>query len=89
MHDDEEPVFSTPEEAAAHDIPRRFVTILGVRRRGDEADVWMLTNDRPPYEREEALVTRVREGWELVNSGGGFGVGTPPEIIEKARALGG
>jgi hypothetical protein len=89
VHEDGEPVFATPEEAAAIGIPRRFVTILGVRRRGNEADVWMLTNDRPPYEREEASCTRVGDGWELVNSGGGFGAGTPPEIIEKARALGG
>jgi hypothetical protein len=88
VQEDAESMFATPE-AAAVGIPNRFVTILGVRRRGDEADVWMLTNDRPPYEREQALCVRVGEGWEHVQSGGGFDVGTPLEIIEKARALGG
>ena len=38
-------VFTTPEAAACGDIPRRFVNVLDVRIRGDEADVWMLTND--------------------------------------------
>jgi hypothetical protein len=36
-------VFTTPEAAACGDIPSRFVNVLGVGIRGDEADVWMLT----------------------------------------------
>jgi hypothetical protein len=82
-------VFTTPEAAACGDIPGRFVNVLGVRIRGDEADVWMLTNDGPPFEREQALVTRVEGGWEGVLSGAGFDSSTPAEIITKAEQLGG
>lgn len=82
-------VLPTPEAAASGDIAGRFVTVLGVRIRGDEADVWMLTNDRPPFEREQALVARVKDGWEGVLSGGGFDPSTPAEIIGKAEELGG
>ena len=85
----EREVFPTPEAAASGDVPGRFVTVLGVRIRGDEADVWMLTNDRPPFEREQALVTRVKDGWEGVLSGGGFDESTPSEIMTKAEELGG
>jgi hypothetical protein len=82
-------VFPTPEAAASGDVPGRFVTVLGVQIRGDRADVWMLTNDGPPFEREQALVTRVEGGWEGVLSGGGFDSSTPAEIITKAEELGG
>jgi hypothetical protein len=82
-------VFPTPEAAASGNVPGRFVTVLGVRVRGDNADVWLLTNDRPPFEREQALLTRVEDGWEGVLSGGGFDSSTPAEVITKAEALGG
>ena len=82
-------VLPTPEAAASGDVPGRFVTVLGVRIRGDEADVWMLTNDRPPFEREQALVARVKDGWVGVLSGGGFDPSSPAEIIGKAEELGG
>jgi hypothetical protein len=81
-------VFPTPE-AAASDVPGRFVTVLGVQVRGDKADVWMLMNEGPPFEREQALVTRVEGGWEGVLSGGGFDPSTPAEITTKAEELGG
>jgi hypothetical protein len=31
------------------------VTVLGIRREGDTASVWMLTNDRPPFEPYAAI----------------------------------
>jgi hypothetical protein len=49
----------------------------------------MLTNDRPPFEREQALVVRVQGGWEGALSGSGFDSSTPAEIITKAEELGG
>jgi hypothetical protein len=78
----------TPEEAVRGDIPERYVTVLGVRIEGDEATVWTVTNDRPPYELYEEQCVRTADGWYSLGGGNGFGVDTPPGIWAKASDLG-
>ena len=78
----------TPEEAVRGDIPEQYVTVLGIHIEGEEATVWTLTNDRPPYELYEEHCVRTDDGWYSLGGGNGFGVNTPAEIWAKAAALG-
>jgi hypothetical protein len=55
--------FTTPEEAARGDIPERFVRVVGVVVRGNQAVVAQLTNDGPPFEVETAYCEREGDGW--------------------------
>lgn len=55
--------FDTPEEAARGDIPARFIRVVGVVVRGDEAIVAQLQNDKPPYHPETTLCTREDGKW--------------------------
>ena len=76
---------ATPEEAAPGDIPPRYVTVVGTLIVGDMATVWMLTNDRPPYEEYTVACSREHGRWF---GGSGIcglsdvdGMGFPPEAV--------
>jgi nitronate monooxygenase len=79
--------YATPEAAARGDIPEQYCIVLGVRVDGDEATVWLLTNDRPRFEPYEVVCVRSGGGWEADVGTGGFSTRTPPEILEKAARL--
>lgn len=81
--------YATPEEAARGDIPERFVTILGTRIDGDRATVWLLTNDRPPFETYVENCGREGGRWHPTDGSGGLGAGaaTPWEIRQKVADL--
>jgi len=79
--------YATPEEASCADIPQRFVTVVGTEIDGDTATVWLLTNDRPPFEDYQVNCVRDDRRWHA-DSGFPFNVGTPEEILEQARRLG-
>lgn len=79
----------TPEHAARGDIPPHFATVVGSRVSGDAAPVWLLTNDQPPFEPYEVCCERRNGCWYLDVGTGGFGVGTPDDVLAKARRLGG
>jgi hypothetical protein len=84
-----EPVgYESPEEVAFDGIPERYVALLGVRIDGDRACVWSLTNDRDPFEPYEDYLERRGSRWFFIYGNGGFSLGTPPEIIERAKKLG-
>lgn len=89
MIDDDVDGYATPEEAARGDIPEKFVTVLGVAVRGDEATVWLLTNDRPPFEAYVENCVRTDGRWHPSEGSGGFGAGasTPWEIREAAARI--
>lgn len=76
---------ATPEEAARGDVPARYVRVVGVVVRGDQAIVAQLMNDRSPFEVETAQCSRERDGtWDEDSSGNstsgflptGDGIGT-------------
>ena len=58
-------------EAARGDIPAKFVRIVGVVVRGDQAMVAQLTNEAPTYEIETVHCHRDQDGWEAGSSGNG------------------
>ena len=68
--------YATPEDAARGDVPAKYVNVVAVVVRGDQALVAQLTNDRPPYEIDTAHCTRDPDGtWDEDSSGnsaGGF-----------------
>jgi len=88
----------SPEGAARGDVPERFVRVVGVVVRGDQAIVAQLMNDIPRHEMDTAFCHRQPDGsWEQGSSGnstGGYlptgkGVGTVltwEEAQEGARA---
>jgi hypothetical protein len=81
--------YATAEEAARGDIPERYVRVLGVRFDGRQAIVWMLTNDRPPFEEYTMLVSRDAHGrWHSALGVCGLasfnGVGAPADVLEGA-----
>ena len=76
-----------PEEAARGDIPRQFVTVVGTQIEGDVATVWLLTNDRPPFQDYEVHCVRERGRWHA-DSGSPFNVGAPDDVLERARGMG-
>jgi len=81
--------YETPEEAvvAEFDAPRRYLTVLGVRIRGDQAHVWLLTNDRPSF--EEYTCVCIREGilWREAFGSSGFSRPTPREVKKEAERI--
>jgi hypothetical protein len=81
--------FATPEQAvlADDDIPDRYVTVLGSRAKGDEARVWLLMNDRPPFEEYECVCVREDDGWHEVSGSGSFSLATPREIRRAAENI--
>jgi hypothetical protein len=85
---EEEFGFESLEEAARGDIPERYVTVLGSLVVGDQALVWVLTNDRPPYEPYEVDCERRDGRWYNGGGTGGFGTGTPEAVLAAARRLG-
>lgn len=80
--------YNTLEEAALGDIPPRFATVVGSRVRGDTATVWLLTNDQPPFEAYEVHCVLHAGRWEWESGSGGFGTGTPGDVLAEARRLG-
>jgi hypothetical protein len=78
--------YETPEEASSADIPPRFLTIIGTRSDGDNATVWMLTNDQPSFEDYQVHCVRQHGRWHA-DSGFPFNDDIPEEIVERARSL--
>jgi hypothetical protein len=80
---------ATPEEAARGDVPERYFTVLGVQVDGDEAVVWSLTNDRPPFEASVDNCVRHNGQWYVTDGSGGLpaGAGTPWEIRDKVARI--
>jgi hypothetical protein len=81
--------YQTPEEAvlADGDIPEQYVTIVGSRIRGDEVRVWLLTNDRPPFEEYECVCVREEGFWRETHGWGGFSIGSPHEVRKRADEI--
>lgn len=88
MDEREDEGYDTPEEAARGDMPERFVTVVGVRVKGDTAYVWTLTNDRPPFEPYEDVCEREGGRWFAVSGSGGFSTTVPRDVLEEAARLG-
>jgi hypothetical protein len=78
----------SPEAAARGDIPERFVTVVGVHVEGDTAHVWMLTNDRPPFEAYEMVCVREGGRWFADFGSGGFSTSAPARVLDAAARLG-
>jgi hypothetical protein len=76
--------YGTPEDAARGDMPARYVTIVGARVEGDTARVWMLTNDRSPFEPYEVDCVRQGGRWQWTDGYGGFSSDVPPEVLDEA-----
>jgi hypothetical protein len=76
------------EAAARGDIPVQFATVVGSCVEGDWAIVWLLTNGGPPFEAYQVSCERRDGRWEYESGSGGFGVGTPDEVLDRARRLG-
>jgi hypothetical protein len=85
----DEPGHQTPEEAALgdNDIPERYVTIVGRRVSGEQARVWLLTNDREPFEEYECVCVREGGLWRETIGWGGFSDGTHREIRNRAAEI--
>ena len=81
--------YETPEEAvvAEFDAPRRYITVLGVRIRGDQAHVWLLTNDRPPFEEYTCVCVREGDLWCEAFGSSGFSRPTPHEVKKEAERI--
>ena len=82
--------YATPEEAVLADweeIPKEFVTLVGSRIEGDEAHVWLLTNDREPFHEYECVCRREGGLWRLEFDWGGFALTTPRDIKERAAEI--
>ena len=79
---------ATPEEAARGDVPERFFTVLGVQVDGDEAVVWSLTNDRPPFEAYVDNCVRRNGQWYATDGSGGLpaGAGTHGRSVTRSPA---
>jgi hypothetical protein len=80
--------YDSPQDAVREDIPEQYMTILGVQIEGDYARVWMLTNDRPPFEGYEDFLVRKDSKWFIPHGSGGFSDDTPAELLGKAAELG-
>jgi len=85
----DEPGYGTAEEAflAGFGAPQEYVTILGVRVRGDEATVWILTNDRPPFEEYTCVCFRERGRWTEAHGSSGLGHAVPQEVAAEAASV--
>ena len=81
--------YETPEEAVLADFgaAARYVTVLGVRVRGNEATVWMLTNDRPAFEAYTCLCVQEDGRWTEVWGSSGFAHPVPPEVDAAAERI--
>jgi hypothetical protein len=88
MDEPEDMGYETLEEAALGDIPRQFATIVGHQVHGDVATVWLLTNNRPSFEAYEVNSERKDGRWYWESGFGGFGTGTPEEVLAEAHRLG-
>ena len=75
--------YATPEEAARGDIPVRFATVVGSLVLGDVATVWLLTNDKPPFEPYEVNCERQSGCWHFESGFGSFGRATQVRSCKK------
>jgi hypothetical protein len=66
---------------------RRYVTVLGSHIDGNEATVWLLTNDRPSFEGYESVCVREDGHWHESHGSGGLGSNAPREILEAADQI--
>ena len=84
----EEQGHPTPEDAVLAEWEgslRQFVTVVGSRIKGDEATVWLLTNDREPFEEYECVCVREGGSWRESHGSGGFSpLTTPREVKDRA-----
>jgi hypothetical protein len=85
----DDPGYDTPEEAvlAEFGAPRRFVNVVGVRIRGERARVWLLTNDRPPFEEYTCVCVREDGLWREEFGSNGFSWPTPREVKAQAQQI--
>ena len=85
----DEPGYETPEEAVLADFnaPLRYITILGSRVRGDKVTVWMLTNDRPPFEEYTCVCFRENGRWTEAFGSNGLGDSQPREVRAEAERV--
>jgi len=80
--------FETPEQAVFDaSIPAEFQRVLGVKIEGDQAVVYTLTNDRPPFEEYSDYCYREGGRWFSTHGSGGWD-SPPPEVVVAARLLG-
>jgi hypothetical protein len=80
--------YEAPEEAlAGFGAARRFITVLGVRIDGNEARVWLLTNDRPSFEEYTCLCARDGNAWQEVMGSNGLWPTVPAEVEEAVREI--
>ena len=80
--------FDSPEEAVFDgSIPPRFQRVLGVKIEGEQAVVYTLTNDRPPFEEYSDYCYREGGRWFSTHGSGGWD-SPPPEVIAAACSLG-
>jgi hypothetical protein len=81
--------YETPEQAvlAGGGWPAGMATVVGLRVSGNEARVWLLTNDRPSFEKYECVCFRENGRWHEVHGSGGFSIVTPREVRKAAAAI--
>ncbi len=81
--------YETPEEAvlAELDVPRRYFNVVGVRVCGDEAWVYLLTNDRPAYAEYTCVCFREQGLWTEAYGGSGFSPPVPSEVRQEAERV--
>ena len=72
---------------ACGDIPPQFCTVVDVDISGEEAKVWLLTNDASHFERYQVNFIRDHDTWVESLSAGGFQTGTPDDVHVRARRL--
>ena len=68
-------------------VPLKYITILGVRVRGEEATVWMLTNDRPPFEEYTCVCFREGGRWTEAYGSNGLAHPVPAEVQAEAARV--
>ncbi len=85
----DEPGYETPEEAvlAEFDVPRRYATVVGVRVRGDQAWVYLLTNDRPAFEEYTCVCFREAGRWTEAYGSSGFARPVPADVKREAERV--
>jgi hypothetical protein len=81
--------YEPPEEAvvAEFDAPRRYINVLGVRIRGNQAHVWLLLNDHPRFEEYTCVCVREEGQWCEAVGSSGFSRPTPRHVKKEAERI--